>query len=72
MTSQPGQQTIAIHILPNISRSKGNQIMKFDQLIGCNMRNIFQEKSYTKCGGETSPRPLSEKLKLSVSLAKLI
>ena len=23
MTSQPGQQTMAIHILPNISRSKG-------------------------------------------------
>ena len=25
MTSQPGLQTIAIHILPNISQSKGNQ-----------------------------------------------
>ena len=25
MTSQPGKQTIAIQILPNISRSKGNQ-----------------------------------------------
>ena len=21
------------------------------------MRNIFREKSYTKCGGETIPRP---------------
>ena len=28
MTSQPGLQTITIHILPNISRSKGNQTMK--------------------------------------------
>ena len=28
MTSQPGQQTITIHILPNISQSKGNQILK--------------------------------------------
>ena len=28
MTSQPGLQTIAIHILPNISQSKGNPIMK--------------------------------------------
>ena len=28
MTSQPGKQTIAIHILPNISRSKDNQTMK--------------------------------------------
>ena len=68
MTSQPGQQAIAIHILPNISRSKDNQALKFGQLIECNMRNIFLEKSYTKCGGETSPRPFSEKLKLSISL----
>ena len=27
MTSQPGLQTIAIHILPNISQSKGNPTM---------------------------------------------
>ena len=33
MTSQPGQQTIATHILPNISRSKGNRTMKLGQLI---------------------------------------
>ena len=32
------------------------------------MRNISVEKSYTKCGGETIPRPLSEKSKLSISL----
>ena len=68
MTSHPGLQTIVIHILPNISRSKGNQTMKFGQWIECNMRNIFLEKSYTNCDGETSPRPLSEKLKLSISL----
>ena len=43
MTSQPGQQTILIHILPNISRSKGNQTMKFDRLIECNMRKFFLE-----------------------------
>ena len=53
MTSQPGKQTIAIHISPNTVRSKGNQTMKFGQLIECNMRNIFLEKSYAKCGGET-------------------
>ena len=68
MTSQPGQQTIVIHILPNTLRRKGNQAMKFGQLIECNMRNIFLEKSYTKCDGETSPRPFSEKLKLTISL----
>ena len=43
MTSKPGQQAIGIHILPNISRSKGNQAMKFGQLIEYNMRNIFVE-----------------------------
>ena len=61
MTSQPGKQTIAIHILPNISRSKGNQTMKFGQLIEYNMRNIFLEKSYTKCGGEIISRSFFEK-----------
>ena len=68
MTSQPGQQTIAIHILPNISRTKGNQSMEICQLIEYNMRNIFVEKSYAKCAGETIPRPLSKKSKLSISL----
>ena len=42
--------------------------MKFDQLIEYNMRNIFVEKSYTKCAGETIPRHLSKKSKLSISL----
>ena len=55
-------------MLRNMSRSKGNQTMKFGQLIEYNIRNIFLEKSYTKCGGETSPRPFSEKLKLNISL----
>ena len=42
--------------------------MEFGQLIESNMRNIFLEKSYTKCDGETSPRPFSGKLKLNISL----
>ena len=42
--------------------------MKFGQLIECNLRNSFLQKAYTICGGETSPRPFSEKLKLSLSL----
>ena len=41
MTSQFGKQTITINILPNISRSKDNHVMKFGQLIEYNMRNIF-------------------------------
>ena len=39
MTSQPRKQTMAIHILPNISRIKDNQIMKFGQLVQYDMRN---------------------------------
>ena len=34
------------------------------------MRNIFFEKSYTKCGEETISRPFSKKTKLSISLDK--
>ena len=67
MTSQPGQQALAIQILINISRSKGNQAMKFGQLIEYNLRNIFVE-TYTKCNGETIPRPFLKKSKLSISL----
>ena len=33
MVSSTGKQIILIHILPNISRSKDNQTMKFGQLI---------------------------------------
>ena len=61
MTSQTVQQTIGIHILTNISRSKGNEAMKFCQLIEYNMRNTFLEKSYKKVSGETIPRPFSKK-----------
>ena len=66
MALQPGTQTI--HMLSNISRSKGNQTIKFGQLTEYNMKNIFLEKSYTKCGGKTIPRPFSKKSKLSISL----
>ena len=61
MMLQPSKQTTAIHILPNISRSKGNQTMKFGQLKEYNMRNIFLEKSYKKYGGEAIPTPFSKK-----------
>ena len=56
MTSQSGKQAIATHILPNISRSEGDQRMKFGQLIEYNMRNIFLESLYSKCGGQTISR----------------
>ena len=64
MTSQIGKQTIAIHILTNISRSKGNQAMKFSQLVEYNMRNIFLEKPSKKWDGEANPRRYSKKSKL--------
>ena len=41
--------------------------IKLDQLIEYNMRNIFVEKSYIECGGETIPRLFSKKLKWSIS-----
>ena len=41
--------------------------MTFGQLKEYNMRRILHEKSYTKCGRETSLRPFSGKLKLSIS-----
>ena len=44
--------------------------MTFAQLIECNIK-IFYEKSYQISGGEISPRPFSEKLKLSISLNQL-
>ena len=43
MTLQTGKQTTAIEILPHISRSNGNQTMKFGQVIEYNARNIFQK-----------------------------
>ena len=41
MASQPGEQTIAVHILPNTSRSKDNQTIKFGQLVEYTMRKTF-------------------------------
>ena len=68
MKSQLGKQTIAVHILPNISRSKDNETITFGQVIEYNMRKVFLEKSYTKYGGETISGPLSKKSKLNISL----
>ena len=68
MTSQPGKQTISVYILSYISRSKNNQTVNFGQLIEYNMRKIFLEIWYPKCGGETSPKPFYIKSKLRISL----
>ena len=42
--------------------------MIFGKLMEYNLRNIFREKSYRKCGGEAIHRPFSKKSKLSISL----
>ena len=68
MASQPRKQTNVLHILANISRSKYNQIIKLNQLIEYNMRNIFLERLYTKCGVQTISRTFSKKSKLTISL----
>ena len=66
--SQAGKQTTAVHILPDISRSKGNQTIKLGQLIKFNMRNIFLKKSCTTCSRVTRPRPFLKKSKLNICL----
>ena len=69
MTSKPGKQTIAIDILPNFSRSKRYQTIKFGYLIKHDTRNIFW-KNYTQ-NMEKLRRPFSKKLKFSISLDQL-
>ena len=46
MTSQLGLLTIPIHILLNISQSKGNQTMKFGQLM--ERKETFFFKNYAE------------------------
>ena len=51
MTSQPSQQTIAIHILLNIAQSKDKQTMEFGQLKDHSKRNTFLQ-NYAKNDAE--------------------
>ena len=48
MMSQARQKTITIKILPNISRSKDKEGIKFGQLIEYNLKKIFLQKSCRK------------------------
>ena len=62
MTSQPGKQAIAIAILTNISRSKGNQAMKFGQSTEYKTRSIFEKKkNIYKIWQRMMSRPFSKK-----------
>ena len=58
MTLKPGEKTITIHELPNISWSKGNKTMKFGQPIELHKGNVFLQKSCGKWDRGTSSRPL--------------
>ena len=44
--------------------------MKFARLIEYNMRNIFLERSYTQCGGESIPKLLFKKSKFNLYLCQ--
>ena len=41
IVSQPGYQTVAIQVLSNVSRSKGNETMKFGQLKSLTSEILF-------------------------------
>ena len=43
MTIQTGKQIILIHIMPNVSKSTGNQSMKFGQLIDIMWKVLFSK-----------------------------
>ena len=51
MTPQPSKQTIIIYIFANISESKGNQAMKFGQLMNIAWY-IFLENWCAKFAGK--------------------
>ena len=44
----------------NISTSKGNQTMKFGQLVEENKRNLIPEKSYANVVEKLAPNPFLE------------
>ena len=48
--------------------SQEAKALKSDNKIWSVNRNIFLEKPYTKCDGETIPRLFKKKSKLSISL----
>ena len=68
MMSQTGQEIITIHILSDISRSKGNQTIKFGPLINITLNNNLFEKLCTKCNGQARRRPFYKNTSLSISL----
>ena len=68
MTSQPGKQIIVTNILPNTSRSKDNQTMKFGQLIEYNIEPFFLKNNSQNVVEKEFPELFLKKSKLSLSL----
>ena len=66
MTSQTRQLIITVPIFFNISRSKGNQTIKFGYLIKYNIRNSVYEKTYSNLLGKLVLESFI-KAKLSIS-----
>lgn len=60
MISYSGKQISAIQILPKYQQIKVIILMKYGLLMEYIIRNILIGKSYTKCGGGTSPRPFAK------------
>ena len=63
MKSQPGLQTIAINIFPNVSQSKGNQAMQFGQFFFTHSTNsqLHSTKPELRfCAGSNPARAVSE------------
>ena len=61
MTSQLEKETVGIHILPNISRCKSKQKMKFGQLITC---ETFSRKIIHKIWCKNYSQTLFYKIKV--------
>ena len=57
MSSSTGKKIITILMLLNISRSKGNQTMKFGQLREYEVRNIFLKNYADHEAGRLVPDP---------------
>ena len=60
MTPQSGQQTIVIHILPNILINKGNQAMKFGPLIEYTRETLFFRNHTQNVVNKLIPDPFLE------------
>ena len=60
ITSQPGEQAIAIYTFTNISLSKSNEAMEFCQLIEYNMRKFFLQDNIQNVVEKLFPGPFLE------------